>query len=98
MSCKIQTFFAVRNMKIMQDSLNKLGFNYTEKGDGTLAIKRRYKNIVISEDMISCDSANQHEVNKIKVEYGRNLGISIVEEMGALYKVEETKNEIVILA
>lgn len=95
MSCKIQTLFAVRDLKIMEDTISRMGYKY-EKQNEKLTIKKRYNNIVISEQMVTCDSDNKNEVDKIKIEYGRDLGVSIVEEMGALYQVEETKDEILI--
>ena len=97
MSCKIETAFAVREMKIMEDTLQKLGYSFS-KMNNSLTIKKRFNNIIISHTKVSCDSDNTIEVEKIKSEYSKNVYVSEFENEGVIYEIEETKNEIVILA
>lgn len=96
MSAKIQTQFAVNNMKIMEDTLNKQGFKFTKRGD-TLVLQRRWNDTVISAKGISYDSDNNGEIDKIKSEYTRTVAINKIEERGEVYEVQETANEITIL-
>jgi hypothetical protein len=97
MSEKIVTQFAVRDMKIMEDTLNKLNYSFSKSKD-SLSIRRPYHNIIVTADKVSCDSVNVSEVEKIKAEYSRNVYIDQFETEGLMYEVEETANEIIILA
>jgi len=95
MSGKINTKFAVREMKIMEDCLKKLGFAYSKEGEH-LVIARAYNDIVISEDGISCDTVNHGEVEQIQFEYGKEFAIQGVEQRGEMYEMEETKDELIL--
>lgn len=96
MSCKIQTKFAIREMRVMEDTLKKMGFAY-DKVEGKLVISRPHYPIEISENEISCDSMNSREIDNIKVEYAKTVAINGIEERGEMYQMEETENEITIL-
>jgi len=96
MSCKIQTQFAVREMKIMEDTLKKLGYSFN-KHSGTLQVTGHSGyGITVAENEIHYDSVDKSNVDTIKVEYSRALALSMVEKEGALYQMEETNNEIII--
>ena len=97
MSCKIHTQFAVREVKIMEDTLEKLGFSFTKSGN-QLVLKNRdnYNNVSISESKITYDRGAAHDVENIKSEYQRNVEIARLDEEGSLYEVEETREEITI--
>ena len=97
MSSKIQTQFAVREMKIMEDTLNKLGFTFKKQNE-QFVISKRYNNIVISANKMTHDSGSTTDVEKIKSEYTKATCIAKLEEEAALYEVTETEQEIIILA
>ena len=88
MSRKVCVQFAVRNMMIMKNTLNQLGFGFDEVSEDQLEIRRSYNNIIINGEGISYDSANENEINGIKQAYTVNFykdqavreGMSLVEE------------------
>ena len=97
MSSKVQTKFAVREMKVMEDNLKKLGYTYSKNQNGTLSIDRRYHKIEISENSVDYDSDDASIANKIKFGYTKELAIRDTEERGEIYEIEETSDEITIL-
>ena len=97
MSGKIQTIFKIREMRVMEDTLNKMGYSFTEE-NGQIVIAKRYNNIIISENKITSDTTERNEVSKIKCEYSKNLVVKDLEIEGMMYEVEETADVITILA
>ena len=69
MSRKVCVQFEVRDMLIMKDTLNQLGFDFTEPSENLLDIDRSYNHIRIQDGSISYDSDDQTDVNKIKQTY-----------------------------
>jgi hypothetical protein len=96
MSQKIQTKFAVREMKIMKDVLNKLGYDFNERGAGLIVTGKSGYSITINEEKINFDSIEKETVNKIKIEYGRSRAIALAQLEGSNYQMEETADEIII--
>jgi hypothetical protein len=96
MSGKVITAFNVTNMLLMEDTLKRLGHQFTKTKNG-LTIARAYYNIDITENEITCDSMNTSEVEKIKSEYQRDYQVQERALRGETFEVTETSNEIVIM-
>ena len=96
MSNKIVICFEVTNMLMMEETLKRLGHQFT-KSDQGLTISRSYYPIVISQKEISCDSMNTHEVDTIKSEYQRDFQVHERTVRGEQFEVTENKNEIIIM-
>lgn len=96
MSCKIQTKFAVRDLRIMEDTLKKLGYEIDKRTGAMRVTSHHGYGIDISNEQISCDSMDKKEVDGIKIGYSKALAISTVEKEGALYEIVENENEIII--
>jgi len=97
MSGKIQIKFAIREMKIMEDMLSKMGYKINSKnGQLTTTSKSGYQ-MKISSEGIQFDSVDKVEVDNIKIEYSKAYATSDIESRGELYQVEETADEIIFL-
>ena len=97
MSSKHKTKFAVKHMSIMENTLTKMGINFSKKNDN-LIVKRSYHDIVISAKGIDFDSDNKNEIEKIKTSYSEATVKKDLELEGLMYEVIETENEIIIYA
>lgn len=98
MSGQIITQFAVREMKIMEDTLKKMGFSFSKKEKSLIVTLKNSRQATIKEEEIICYDYDKKEIDKIKIEYGRNLAISLAERDGLLYEMIETEDEITIYA
>jgi hypothetical protein len=97
MSGKIQTIFAIRDTKIMEDTLKKLGYCIDQKSGKMIITSKSGYAITLSEDQIECDTVDKREVDNIKIEYSKAYAVNMVESKGELYTYEETEDQITIL-
>lgn len=95
MSGKLTLEFKVENMTIMEETLKRLGHNFTKK-ENTLSIDRPYYPIIISEEKVSCDTMDNNLVAHIKSEYQRDFQILERTLRGESFEMTETNEEIVI--
>jgi hypothetical protein len=80
----------------MEDTLKKLGYEYTKTNEG-LSINRPYYPIEITKNEISCDSMNQRDLEKIKYMYQKDFQVYERTIRGEQFEVIETNQEIVIM-
>lgn len=75
MSREVNVQFEVRNMLIMKDTLNQLGYDFNESKNNILEISRPWHPIRINGNTgsISYDEYHVSEVNKIKQTYMVNF-------------------------
>jgi hypothetical protein len=75
MSTKINVQCEIRDMRILKDTLNQMGINFTEQNQDVLAIQRAYMPITINTRTgdLSHDSAHTGEVKNIRIQYAANF-------------------------
>lgn len=90
MSAKIQIQTTIRDLKIAEDAIKKLGYSYTKEANGTLKVSHSYHAIVIDgTDKMTYDDMDKGRVVNIKKEYNRAMVIREVEANGEIYDVIE---------
>jgi len=96
MSVKVETQIVIRDMKLCEDALKNLGYNFQKQGE-SLVIQRSYVPITIEEGKnITCDSGDKNIVTKVNVEYGKIRAIREIENRGETYEMTENSNEIIL--
>ena len=96
MSGKISVSFEITNMLIMEETLKRLGQNFTKSSEG-LTIAKSFYNIEITKNNISCDTNESCLVEKIKSEYQKDFQINERVLRGEQFELTETSNEIILL-
>ena len=90
MSVKIQVQTTIRDLKLAEDAMKKLGYQYSKDSNGALRISRSYQDIVVRDDgNVDCDSMDKGMIVNIKKEYNRAMVIREVENNGEIYDVIE---------
>jgi len=95
MSGKIEMEFQISNLEILENTLRRLNLAYDKK-ENKIVLARDYNSIIISNNNISCDTADVSEIELIKSEYQRDFQIFERNVRGEVYEVVDTKDEIII--
>ncbi len=96
MSVKIEVSFEITSMLIMEETLKRLGYDFTQNNN-ELIIKRPFYDIVITKEKIFCDSIDRCVVDKIKYEYQRDFITYERVSAGENFEIKETADEIIFL-
>lgn len=72
MSREIDVKCEVRDMGVMEATLDQLGYNYS-RSNTYIKVARQYHDIVIKEGSISCDDMDSGLVDEIKQSYTVNF-------------------------
>jgi hypothetical protein len=95
MSCQITAKIDIRDMRILKDTLEKMGYKFKESGKG-ITVNEGYRSIRITESEVTFDTGNEHIVNDIKVQYAFNFKKQELASLGLPYEVVETEKQIEI--
>lgn len=72
MSCRVTVHCDIRNMKLLRETLDEMGYNYTDKENG-VTVKSGFRNIEISENgKVVGDSGSRSTIDKINQTYQKN--------------------------
>lgn len=95
MSRKIEAKIEIRDMKILKDTLNKMGFSTKDNGK-TIRASKNYTTFNFSEGSVLMDDMHRHELEPVLSQYAKNFEVAQLEMKGRLYNINETENEIII--
>lgn len=99
MSMKITAQCTIRDSKLLEEALNKLGFAFSKDGS-VMRISRNYHNIEINtaNGELSFDNMDKGMVDKVQVEYMRKFAMKDIQSRGEMIdQIIENANEIRII-
>ena len=98
MSAKVEAKIEIREMRILKDTLEKMGYKYNENGN-CLSVRAGYRDIHFDLDnqKATHDSGESHIVQDIKVQYALSFEKNRLAQLGATFDVVETDEKIEIL-
>jgi len=98
MSAKVEAKIEIRDMRILKDTLTRMGYKTNERNNG-IAIKEGYRDIFFDLDKqkVVHDSYEASTVNNIKAQYAFDFEKNRLAQLGATFDVVETEDRIEIL-
>jgi hypothetical protein len=95
MSAQITAKIEIRDMRILKDTLEKMGYKFTETGN-EISINTGYRGIRFCGDKVTYDSGQGQTVNEIKCQYALNFKKQELANLGLPFEVVETEKQIEI--